>query len=254
MPDDVRAVAAGRPLPWKNVRRRRAGCRLRSAIIFADEAQEVGVAVSASVPVDPARSSLSWHQALLLPRCVRRNSSPASSIGTPWDSSSVAIRLRACRRRSRRITGSSVGPSTPQFQLKLSFGAVAVVLAVGLVVLLVVADQVAEREAVVAGDEVDRVDAAGGPMASYRSALPHSRVARSPDSAGLAAPEAADVVAVTAVPLRPAPAEREMADLVQPARVPRLGDQLGVGAARRPRRSSRRPAARSARCRRGRGP
>ncbi len=35
-------------------------------------------------------------------------------------------------------------------------GAIAVVLAVGLVVLLVVGDEIVEREAVVAGDEVDR--------------------------------------------------------------------------------------------------
>ena len=47
--------------------------------------------------------------------------------------------------------------------------------------------------------------------------------------ARLAAPEAAHVVAVAAVPFRPAPAERETADLIQARRVPRLGDQLGVG-------------------------
>ena len=34
---------------------------------------------------------------------------------------------------------------------------------------------------------------------------------------GVAAPEAAHVVAIAAVPLRPAPAEGEAADLVQPA-------------------------------------
>jgi hypothetical protein len=31
---------------------------------------------------------------LLLPRWVRPNSSPPSSIGTPWESSSVARKLR----------------------------------------------------------------------------------------------------------------------------------------------------------------
>ena len=46
---------------------------------------------------------------------------------------------------------------------------------------------------------------------------------------GLAAPEAADVVAVPAVPVRPARAAGEAADLVQAGGVPRLGDQLGVG-------------------------
>ena len=43
-------------------------------------------------------------------------------MGMPWDSSSVASRLRRWRPRSARMSGSSVGPSTPQFQdrLKLS--------------------------------------------------------------------------------------------------------------------------------------
>ncbi len=53
-------------------------------------------------------------------------------------------------RRDRRV-----GPSTPQFQLKLSFVPSLVVLAVGLVVLVVVGHQVVEREAVVGRDEVD---------------------------------------------------------------------------------------------------
>ena len=41
-------------------------------------------------------------------------------IGTPCDSSSVAMRFRFCRSRSAMIAGSSVGPSAPQFQLLLS--------------------------------------------------------------------------------------------------------------------------------------
>ena len=53
------------------------------------------------------------------------------------------------------MSGSSVGPSTPQFQELLSSAAIAVVLAVGLVVLVVVADEVLQGEAVVAGDEID---------------------------------------------------------------------------------------------------
>ena len=103
--------------------------------------------------------------------------------------------------------------------------AVVVVLAVGLVVLLVVGHQVAQREAVVGGDEVDAGDRtaagvlvevggpgeAGGELAERR----------------LAAPEVADGVAVVAVPL--GPLRREAADLVAAgADVPRLGDQLDL--------------------------
>ena len=73
----------------------------------------------------------------------------------PSDSSVTVRKFFTCRLRSFSMAGSSVGPSTPQFQLRLSLRAVAVVFAVGLVVLAVVGDQIVEREAVVAGHEVD---------------------------------------------------------------------------------------------------
>jgi hypothetical protein len=57
---------------------------------------------------------LSWFQALLLPCCVFRISSPALIIGVPWASSSVAIiARRTCARRSS-TAGSSLGPSSPR--------------------------------------------------------------------------------------------------------------------------------------------
>jgi hypothetical protein len=56
---------------------------------------------------------------LLLPPWVRPPSSPCSSIGTPWESSSVAIMLRWVRARIRSTSASSVGPSTPWFHERL---------------------------------------------------------------------------------------------------------------------------------------
>ena len=58
--------------------------------------------------------------------------------------------------------------------------------------------------------------------------LPDMRVAIVADQAVVAAHEAPHVVAKAAVPLRPARA-RELADLVEAAGVPRLGDHLRVG-------------------------
>ena len=136
VPDDVRGLAA-RP-PRKNVRRRRAGWRCRSAIISRDEAEEVGVPL-APASSRPSSIALSWHQALLLPCWVRRNSSPPRSIGTPCETSSVAIRLRACRRAERRTVGIVGRPLDAAVPAAVVVAAVAVALAVGLVVLLVVA-------------------------------------------------------------------------------------------------------------------
>ena len=48
------------------------------------------------------------------------SSSPCSSMGTPCDSSSVAMKLRCIRSRSSLTCGSSVGPSTPKFIDRLS--------------------------------------------------------------------------------------------------------------------------------------
>jgi hypothetical protein len=53
------------------------------------------------------------------------------------------------------IDGLALGAAIPG---EVVVGAVAVVLAVGLVVLAVVGDEIGEREAVVGGDEVDAVD------------------------------------------------------------------------------------------------
>ena len=102
--------------------------------------------------------------------------------------------------------------------------AVVVVLAVGLVVLLVVGHEVAQREAVVGGDEVDRRRGPAG-VGLVQVGAAGEAVAELGQRGRLAPPEVADGVAVAAVPLRPQ--RREVADLVAAlADVPRLGDQL----------------------------
>ena len=56
----------------------------------------------------------------------------------------MAIKLRFCRSRRALMSGVVGRPSAPQFQLVVVVGAVLVVLAVGLVVLVVVADEVVQ--------------------------------------------------------------------------------------------------------------
>ncbi len=105
-------------------------------------------------------------------------------------------------------------------------GAVLAALAVGLVVLLVVRDEVGQGEPVVRGDEVDRrVGPAAVVLVEVRRARePGRELAERP---GGAAPEVADRVAVLAVPL--GPPGREVAHLVAAGPdVPRLGDELDL--------------------------
>ena len=166
---------------------------------------------------------------------VRSTSSPARIIGTPWLRNRMAmkfLRLAAAQRDDRGVVAVALDAAVPATGCRR---AVAVVLAVGLVVLALVADQVHEREAVVAGDEVDAI---GGQPAARRVQVARSREPRGhlADEPGLAAHEAAHHVAIAAVPLGPAHAGKR-ADLVQAGRVPRLGDQPAA-----------RPASATARC------
>src|SRR5271157_4640081 len=61
--------------------------------------------------------SLFWHHGLLFPRCVRRISSPPSSMGVPRERSRVVRKFFTCRFLRPSTTGSEVGPSTPQLSL-----------------------------------------------------------------------------------------------------------------------------------------
>ena len=104
--------------------------------------------------------------------------------------------------------------------------AVAVVLAVRLVVLVVVGDEVAKRKAVVGGDEVD---ARPGLSAAKVERVGRSAEARRERLRGpVAAPEVAHVIAKPVVPLRPAGGKAAHLIAARTA-VPRLGDELDLG-------------------------
>src|SRR5580704_11171447 len=101
-------------LTLKYFGRRKTGCSLRKRISFFVKSNRF-FASSSQFQLNQL-SSLSWQYVLLFPCCVRPNSSPALSIGTPCESIKVAMKFRRCRLRSRLTSGSSVGPSAPQFQ------------------------------------------------------------------------------------------------------------------------------------------
>ena len=183
---------------------------------------------------------------------MRPISSPATNIGTPCERKRIAAKFLICRSRSALTPGSSVWPFDAAVPAQVVVDAVAVALAVRLVVLVVVGDEVVEREAVVRGDEVDAVRraaaaalvdvrAAGDARGDRRRSRPRSpRTKRRTSSRK------------RAVPLRPARA-RELADVVEAARVPRPRRSPSCRRASRTARCPRRPAGTPSARRRRRG-
>ena len=167
--------------------------------------------------------------ALLLPRWVRRTSSPINSIGVPdgqHGQREEIFYLPVAQLFHGGIVGRSFHAAVPT---QVVGRAIQVVVTVRFVVLGVVGHQVVQREAVMAGDEVDallrlpllvseHVGAAGQPIGQRG----HGAV--------VALEERPDIVTKPAVPFLPAVTE-ERADLVQAGGVPGFGDQLGVGKA-----------------------
>ena len=93
--------------------------------------------------------------------------------------------------------------------------------------LLVVAHEVVQGEAVVGGHEVD-AGVGAAPAAPVEVAAAGEAVAEGPRLPRVPPPEAPDGVAILAVPLRPE--DREVSDLIPAGtEVPRLGDQLHRG-------------------------
>src|SRR3954470_9433865 len=99
--------------PRKKFGRAKTGCFLRNSINF--ETNSKSRCCCSSRSQFSQLISLSWQYALLFPFCVRPYSSPPHNIGTPCDKNSVVMKLRICFRRNALISGSSVGPSAPQF-------------------------------------------------------------------------------------------------------------------------------------------
>src|SRR5215471_3045284 len=64
-------------------------------------------------------NSLFWQYALLFPYCVLRTSSPIKIMGVP-NAINATRKFFTCLLRRNSVEGSSVGPSIPQFQLRLS--------------------------------------------------------------------------------------------------------------------------------------
>src|SRR6185437_8337663 len=116
--------------------------------------------------------------------------------------------LLVAKRRDRRIVGRPLGPAVPA---EITVVAVAIALAIGLVVLLVVRDEIGQREAVMGGDEIH---ARPGPPAAMRKDVRRAGEARGEigDDALVALPEAAHRVTVLRVPFRPT--RREATELV----------------------------------------
>src|ERR1019366_5350995 len=108
--------------------------------------------------------------------------------------------LPVAQPRDLGVVGLTLDPAVPR---SVVVGAVFVVLAVGLVALVVVGDQVAKREPVVRGDEVDARPRLT-PIPLVEAARSGEAVRDVAHASGLATPEVSDGVTERAVPLGPA--------------------------------------------------
>src|SRR5262249_52736435 len=108
--------------------------------------------------------------------------------------------------------------------------AVPVILAVGFIVLLVVRDQVIEREAVVTGHEVHALFSLTLFVAVDLRAAKQA-VGKTAHRSLLSAEEAPHIIAEASIPFFPTIAN-EAADLVQTRGIPGFGNQLGSGKGR----------------------
>ena len=208
--------------PSKKSRRRKLGCARRSAVRCATKRIRSLLSL-ARRPVEPVELvvlAVGVVVALLAaPELVAREQH-RRALRQQQGGEEVAPLARA-QLEDRRVVGRALDAAVPG---QVVVVAVAVVLAVGLVVLVVVGHQVGEREAVVGGDEVDAGvrPPPGAPVQVGRAGEAARELA---DLAAVALPVGAHAVAIAVVPLRPA--EREVAHLVAAvAEVPGLGDQL----------------------------
>src|SRR4051812_20081883 len=101
-------------------------------------------------------------------------------------------------------------------------GTIAAVFAIGFVVLALVGDQIVERKAVVAGDEIDALFRLAI-LVSIDLRAANEAVGKAAQRAFFRAEERSDIVAETPVPFLPAIADKT-ADLIKPGGIPRLGN------------------------------
>jgi hypothetical protein len=144
----------------------------------------------------------------------------------PCDRKRVARKFRAAWARTARIAGSFVGPSCRSC-MKCCRPSRPVVFAVCPVVLVVIRNEIVQREAVVRGHEVDARERLP-PVCLVEVGRSRKAVSHISDPALVAAPEVTHTVAVFPIPLRPA--GWKFPDVVAIlSDVPRLGDQLHGG-------------------------
>src|SRR6266436_3583299 len=123
-----------------------------------------------------------------------------------------------------RVVGRSLHPAVPR---QVCPRAVPVAFTIRLVLLVIVRNQIVQREAVVAGHEIDALF--GLPFLVAEDVRAAARSLRQqPYRAVVALDKVADVVAEPAIPLLPAVAD-EGPHLIKTGSVPRFGDQFGAG-------------------------
>src|SRR5208282_2535378 len=120
-----------------------------------------------------------------------------------------------------RIAGRPIDPAIPA---EIGVASVAIIVAVGFIMLVVVADQILQSETVMGGDEIDARPRTPAAVAEDVGRARHAR-GEIGDEALVAFPKTPDRVAVLPIPL--GPTRRKITELIAiGAEIPRLGNQL----------------------------
>ena len=111
-PGDIGQTIVSVGMPGQESFAAHRGVRAAESNQGLNETQQIGSSVSPAAN-RTRRCYCPGSRRCCCPCCVRRHSSPATIIGTPWLSSNVASMFLICRVRSSRIALRRVGPSTP---------------------------------------------------------------------------------------------------------------------------------------------
>ena len=150
----------------EGVARQRRDCRAAAAISRRGEGDQRSVG---GAPVDRARRVVLGIGVVVAALAEAELRCPSTASACRARRAAASSRLRSSRARAATIAGSSLGPSTPWFQERLSSVPSRLCSPLASLCLCVVGDEIGEGEAVVGDDEIDALRRRRGVRRTHRA-------------------------------------------------------------------------------------